>query len=109
VITDFATITLTDANGDILCTFIKEKSDSDWGVAGKPMSKKQLDRDDPMRQGHLTRFRLLHLPDGRDRLDVPGPLLPWDANTRAALDRLHAVFGDMKITVDQLHVCVAEH
>ncbi len=105
---DYATITLTDADGRTLLKFVKEKPGYEWAVAGKPMSQKQIEHTEAIRKGHLTPDRVKRLPDGRERLDVPGPLLPWDATTRATLDRLHARFGDMQITVDDLHACIAE-
>jgi hypothetical protein len=113
--TDFAHITLTDASGDkVWCKFVKEKADSEWSVAGKPSSRKRLQRDVellrpgqnlPTRAGHSPAYRLKDLADGRQRIDVPGPPLPWE-ELPPVLDRLHAEFGNMRLTDDQLRACI---
>lgn len=102
---DHATITLTDAAGRTLATFIKEKADSEWAVASKPHSQKSLEHK--AHQRDLMPDTVISLPDGRQRLNVPGPLLPWDADTMAVLDRLHSELGDdIRLTVAQLRHCL---
>ena len=82
---DFATITLTDHRGHTEFQFVKEKADSLWSVASDPASLKSLQY---MRYARdLPPDPIVRLPDGRERLNVPGPPLPWDAATWAALDR----------------------
>jgi len=100
VSTDLASITLTDHRGRTLLRFHKEKRGwcvSDF-VPRRTPAHKARPRDFPS-------DRLKRLPDGRCRLDVPGPLLPWDDATRAVLDRL-AVSGITQLTVDELRFCV---
>ena len=100
VSTDLASITLTDHRGHTLLRFHKEKRGwcvSDF-VPRHNKAQKARPRDFPP-------DRLKRLPDGRSRLDVPGPLLPWDDTIRAVLDRL-AVSGITQLTVDELRFCV---
>jgi hypothetical protein len=100
---DFATITLTDDWGHTRFKFVKEKADSQWSVASDPSSLKSLQymryaRDFPPDP-------IVRLPDGRERLNVPGRPLPWDAATWSVLDRLHAS-GYVKLTDRELRFAV---
>ncbi len=111
MIGDFATITLTDHRGRTLCKLIKENPDSNWLVGDKPTSKsfqrmmQKRERGLKTRKRDLTTNHLVRLPDGRHRLNVPGPLIPWE-KLPPILDRLHAEYGDMRLTVNELHACI---
>jgi hypothetical protein len=111
---DYATITLIDHRGHTVCQLVKEKVDSGWIVSDKPESKKKLPRFVDGRFVHEDKYKirprdrtvnhLVRLPDGRHRLNVPGPLIPWEP-LPALLDKLFAQFGNMRITVEELHFC----
>jgi hypothetical protein len=105
-----ACIVLTDDRDRTLLKFIKEKPDSDWCVSGLRRRRNSVPRRTralKWRQRDLPPHRVKRLPDGRERLDVPGPLLPWDERTRTALDRLHASGKIMRLTVGQLRAATA--
>jgi hypothetical protein len=125
--TDFATITITDARGRTLFQVVKEKPDSGWVICDFKTSPKHQARyteaanealatgaepnsiDWPtVGKGHHPPDRFKRLPDGRRRLDVPGPPLPWDP-LPPILDRLIAEFGTvLRLTVDELRACIAD-
>jgi hypothetical protein len=98
---DHATITLTDDRGRTVCTFSREKPDSNWCVDDFiPLHNKAL----KARQRDFAPRRLVRSPDGRPVLEVPGLTLRWE-NVAPILDQLaaHAV---TKISVSQLRDCI---
>jgi hypothetical protein len=110
---DYAIITVTDYRGRTLCKLIKEKPDSHWVAAGKPGSRKHLNRlieaaqaGTPMpvhRKGHLAPNCLKQVSNGRWQLDVAGPELFWDKVIAVVDGFVAAGFTRRKFTVDQLY------
>lgn len=103
MINDYATITLVDARGRTVCRFIKEKPDTGWCVEDfEPSRKARRHKTHPR---DLKPHMLKRLPDGRQRLDLPGPPLFWE-KLPPALDWL-AARGATPITVDLLRAAAA--
>lgn len=112
-----AQVTVTDARGRTLTKLVKHSSG--WVVEDSPDtgSARLSDQPDFASAGfdeHLLRpfdadlasprKRLKRLPDGRERLDVPGPPVPWQ-KLPPVLDRL-AEHGLTRLTADELRAGV---
>ncbi|ULN47970.1 hypothetical protein MI170_00835 [Mycolicibacterium goodii] len=112
-----AQVTVTDARGRTLTKLVKHSSG--WVVEDRPDagSARFSDQPDLASAGlseHLLRpfdanlasprKGLKRLPDGRERLDVPGPPVPWE-KLPPVLDRL-AEHGLTRLTADELRACV---
>lgn len=106
---DHAVITITDARGRTLLDLVKATPNSEWFARGKPDDiATQRFYDHPLvpYDTDPTRPRewLKTLPDGRQRLDVPGPPVAWE-KLPPILDRL-AEHGFTRISVDELRTCI---
>jgi hypothetical protein len=100
---DYACITLVDHRGRTLLDFVKEKPDRDWCIRDFiPQHNEALKAG----KRDYAPWRLKRLPDGRERIDVPGPLLQWDERTRGALDRLWASGIVRQLTVEELRFSI---
>lgn len=112
---DHAAITLTDHRNRTVCRFIKEKPDSGWSVADKPVSRKRLalnvqlvregEELPPVGKGDLAPAHLKRLPDGRHSFTAPGLTLRWE-KLAPILDRL-AAHDIRRLTVAQLRSCIS--
>lgn len=106
---DYATIAIVDREGETLFKLVKSTPRGEWFVMGRPPSMRSqrfLDHPFVPYDSDLAqpRRRLITLADGRQRLDVPGPPIPWE-KLPPVLDRL-AELGFTVLTGDELRACV---
>ena len=108
----YAVITVTDDRGRTKLKLTKEKPDSGWCICDFVTSREHLNRyfeafrtgqpSPGVRHGHQAPHLLKRLPDGRLRLDLPGPVLFWERVVVAADGMVAAGYLRAKMTVREL-------